>query len=486
MRARLYLKILGWFLLNVLLLLVAALAFLKTQFDFDLKGLISGRAGAQVEALSRLIEADLQKASPSTWDEILRRYDSAYGVQVSLYRPDGFAIAGGVTNALPPEVERRFSTAQPVPPPPPPQDGGPPPPERPGKGPPAPRPGQFEKALVHTQKPDAWWALAEIGLPSDRKDGRWNPAVVVIRSETLNAGGLFFNVRPWLLAGALLILGSALFWLPFVRRITRSLSGMTEATRRIADGNFDIKLEARTHDELGSLAESINRMAARLDGFVSGQRRFLGDIAHELCAPLARIQVGLGILEERTPVENHAALADVREEADQMSSLVNELMAFSKASLGAQNVRVAAVDVRAVAERAVRRETGNVTEITVEASGSFHALADENLLERALANLIRNAIRHSGGSQIVITISCEEGDIVISIADSGPGIPEESIAKIFDPFFRPDVSRSRETGGAGLGLAIVKTCVELCEGSVACRNRQPAGLEVSVRLKAAP
>jgi two-component system sensor histidine kinase CpxA len=122
----------------------------------------------------------------------------------------------------------------------------------------------------------------------------------------------------------------------------------------------------------------------------------------------------------------------------------------------------------------------------VESSGDFSVLADENLLERALANLIRNAIRHSGGSQIVVTVWREDGDeVAISIADSGPGVPEESITRIFDPFFRPDVSRSRETGGAGLGLAIVKTCVELCGGSVSCRNRQPTGLEVILRLQAA-
>jgi two-component system sensor histidine kinase CpxA len=311
--------------------------------------------------------------------------------------------------------------------------------------------------------------------------------VLIIRSDSLNAGGLFFDVQPWLLAGGGMVLASALFWLPFVRRITRSLSRMTEATHRIADGNFDVKIERRTRDELGSLAGSINRMAVRLDGFVSGQKRFLGDIAHELCAPLARIQVALGILEERAGDEHQAAISDVREEADQMSSLVNELLAFSKASLDAQDIRRTDVDVCAVAERAVRREAGGSSKVAVEAAGDLRVVADANLLERALANLIRNALRHSGGSGIELT-AWREGaeEVVISIADSGPGVPEQALAKIFDPFFRLDASRSRETGGAGLGLAIVKSCVELCGGSVSCRNRQPSGLEVLLRLKSAP
>ena len=481
MRAPLYLKIVGWFLLNLLLLAVTALVFLRTQFDFDLNGLMSGRAGSQIDAVTRLIEGELRRSEPSAWDTILQHYDAAYGVRFSVYRPDGAPIAG-VTNALPPDVETRFTNMRPTPPPPV-RDA---PPNGNGNPPPPPPPPRFEKALVRTRDPDAYWALVEIGLPGDKRPGRGNPGVLVIRSGSLNAGGLFFDPKPWLLAGLGMVAASALFWLPFVRRITRSLSRMTDATRRIADGNFDVKIERRSRDELGSLAVSINRMAARLDGFVSGQKRFLGDISHELCAPLARIQVALGILEERAPADQQAAIADVREEADQMSSLVNELLSFSKASLDTQCLRLAPVDVCAVAERAVRREAAGSPKVAVEASGDLRVLADANLLERALANLIRNAIRHSGGSGIEVN-AWREGaeDVIISVADSGPGVPEQSIGKLFDPFFRPDVSRSRETGGVGLGLAIVKNCVEMCGGVVSCRNRQPSGLEVTLRLKAA-
>jgi two-component system sensor histidine kinase CpxA len=339
---------------------------------------------------------------------------------------------------------------------------------------------------VHTRNPDAFWALVGLGLPNERDGGRPNPGVLVIRSTSLSAGGLFFDPQPWLLAGLGLVVASALFWLPFVRRITRSISRMTEATARIAEGNFDVKIAKRSRDELGSLATSINRMAARLDGFVSGQKRFLGDISHELCAPLARIQVALGILEERAPADQQAAIADVREEADQMSSLVNELLAFSRATLDGQEIRRTAVDVGRVAERAVHREAPGSGKVAVETDGELRVLADANLLERALANLIRNAIRYSNGASIEVS-AWRDGpeDVVVSVADSGPGVPEEAIGKLFDPFFRLDASRSRETGGVGLGLAIVKNCVELCGGSVTCRNRQPHGLEVMLRLKAA-
>ncbi|MGH8047690.1 MAG: HAMP domain-containing sensor histidine kinase [Chthoniobacterales bacterium] len=488
MRAPLYAKILGWFLLNLLLLAIGAVIFLRTQFDFDLNGLLSGRAGSQVDAVSHLIEAEIGRNQPSSWDGVLLRYSEAYNVNFTVCRPDGVPIAG-ITNPLPPAVEERFSrTRQP----PFPNGGEPPFPRgdrpdpadgRPVPAPPPPPP-RFERAIVHTRDPSAYWAVAPITLPG--RDGHPNPGVLVIRSDSLNAGGLFFDVRPWLAAGAILVAASALFWMPFVRRITHSLSRMTAATRGIADGNFDIKLNERTGDELGSLAGSINRMARRLDGFVSGQKRFLGDIAHELCAPLARIQIALGILEERAPAEQQAAIADVREEADQISSLVNELLAFSKASLGPQDIRRTAVDVCAVAERAIRREAAGSAKVSLDVPEGLLVLADASLLERALANLIRNALRYSNGSRIEIGgTRDDDGAVIVTVADSGPGIPDDAIAKIFDPFFRPDQSRSRETGGAGLGLAIVKNCAEMCGGSVSCRNRQPSGLEVSLRLEAA-
>lgn len=488
MRAPLYLKILGWFLLNLLLLAVGAGIFLRTQFDFDWNGLLSGRAGSQVDAVSRLIEAEIDHSPPAAWDAVLARYGAAYNVGLSIHRPDGVPLAG-VTEALPAEVQRRFARAGREPLPAerlPDFPNGDRPNPGAGRPMPPPPPPRLERALVHTRHPSAYWAMVEIGLPGQTGENRPNPGVLLIRSESMNAGGLFFDVKPWLAAGALLVLGSALLWLPFVRRITGSLSRMMAATRAIADGNFDIRLPAASRDELGMLAGSINRMSRRLDGFVTGQKRFLGDIAHELCAPLSRIQIALGILEERTSQDQQAMVADVREEADHMSSLVNELLAFSKASLGSQGIRLAAVDVHAVAGRALRREAAGSARVELAVPEGLRALADESLLERALANLIRNAMRYAGGSRVEVSAGSSAEGVRILVSDSGPGIPGESLARIFDPFFRPDASRSRETGGAGLGLAIVKNCVEMCGGSVSCRNRETGGLEVALRLQAVP
>ena len=165
------------------------------------------------------------------------------------------------------------------------------------------------------------------------------------------------------------VLFSALLWLPLVRGITHSISQMTRATEQIAEGQFDVRVSGSRRDELGSLGGAINRMAARLAGFVGGQKRFLGDIAHELCSPLARMQVALGILEEQGAGEKQKEhVADVREEVEQMSSLVNELLTFSKASLHAKTVPLKTVALSEIVHRVVARENRGRGGIVVDVS----------------------------------------------------------------------------------------------------------------------
>ena len=302
----------------------------------------------------------------------------------------------------------------------------------------------------------------------------------------MSAGGLFFDYKPWVAVGLGAVLFSALLWAPLVRGITHSIAQMTHTTRQIAEGRFDARTREGRRDELGLLGQSINRMAARLAGFVTGQKRFLGDVAHELCSPLARIQVALGILEQRADEKQQGYVNDLREEVQHMSSLVNELLSFSKASLGVSTIKLKPVRLREVVDKAVSREEAEGAQIRLEVADDLCVLAEPELLLRSLANLLRNAIRYAGAAgPITVSARRADQDVVITVSDCGPGVPEAELAQIFDPFYRLDSSRDASTGGVGLGLAIVKTCVESCRGTVACRNRQPSGLEVDLKLRAA-
>jgi two-component system sensor histidine kinase CpxA len=337
--------------------------------------------------------------------------------------------------------------------------------------------------MIRAGEPPQYWVGVRLP-PPDRRTAR-GPVTVLIVSDSLRGGGLFFDATPWVL-GALGVLGfTALFWFPFVRGITAVIGRMTRATEQIAAGQFDVRLGDRRADELGRLSEAINRMAGRLAGYVTGQKRFLGDIAHELCSPLARIQMALGILEQRADDRQRAHVEGVREEVQHMSRLVAELLSFSRASLKPQEVRLRAVNLAEIARRVVTREAADTSPVTLNVPEDLAAQAEPELLTRALANVLRNAIRYAGhAGPITLSARREDDRVVLQVADAGPGVPDKAIGQLFQPFYRPDAARGRDTGGAGLGLAIVKSCVDACQGTVACRNLAPSGFAVEISLQA--
>lgn len=491
-RFPLYAKLLLWFFLNLLVLAVAISVFLVAQFRLGSEMLVSTAAGERLLNIAAGVRDEMNGRTSEEWDKILDEFGVEYHRQFVLFRNDGEQIAGAKL-AIPKEVEERLVEPR--------RMRGEGPPDRPldlhpGEmfDPLVPPPhrrmlmkhdamGPRVRFVVRAGEPRAYW----IGIPMPRGEPGngfiGGPATLILVSKSLNAGGLILRWQIWVWPLVAALLFSALFWLPLVRGITRSISQMQAATARIAEGKFDVRVSDGRRDELGALGNQINRMASRLDGFVTGQKRFLGDIAHELCSPIARMQMALGILEERSDQKAASYVWDVKEEVEHMSALVNELLSFSRASLGSSSIRLQQVELHAVVEKAMRREGGEGASLRNEVPLGLQVLADPELVMRAVSNLLRNAIRYAGGAGPIV-ISARETDEVIelSVADSGPGVPEGEIPKLFDPFYRVDVSRTRETGGAGLGLAIVKTCIESCAGTVACRNRQPTGLEALIRL----
>lgn len=469
-------KILLWFFLNLLLLGAAFYVFFRVQFHMGLDTLLAGQAGDRIEALSHIVLDELWAASDEEHTEVLQYFGSSYGVQIMLVRPDGVTIAGEAM-PLPPEVREhlegfgppqaspRADTAhlQPLSPLP---DGAPAP---------------YPKFMVRSTEPAGYWVGIRVP-PLDR--GRPDLQVLLLFSPTLSGGGLFIDYKPWLLVGFGAVLFSVLFWMPLIRGITRSIEQLTAATGRIAEGHFDVRVGERRRDELGRLGAEINSMAARLDGFVAGQKRFLGDVAHELCSPLARMQVALGILEQRAEPDQQDYVSDVREEVQEMSDLANELLLFSKAGLREKAVHLQRVPLAELARRVAAREAGKDDNVRVLIADGLTALADPDLLARALANLVRNALRYAGhAGPVILSAELAGQSVSVRVSDSGPGVPADALQTIFDPFYRLEASRSRDTGGIGLGLAIVKTCVEACQGSVTATNPEPSGLQVEIRLK---
>ncbi len=497
-------KILLWLFLNVLVLVGVALVLLRGHFGSGLHWLMEGETGLRVQAAAEVIRNDLEARPERQWTAALEGFSRAYQHTFMVYSVDGRQIAGPAT-VLPEEVMRLVNERLPGDPrsvalpgggfgrPP----GGPPP--RPGPspqdeeeaGPPpggrgGPTPGvdvkRYHRELVRAGSPQRYWLVMRV--PLDAPGGMRGPKALVMVTDSLR-GGLFLDVMPWVWAGVGVLVFSVLFWLPLITGVTRAISQLTRATEKIAEGNFDVQVDERRSDELGRLGEAINRMAARLGGFVTGQKRFLGDIAHELCSPLARMEMGLGVLSQRAPEELQPRVADVGDEVREMSELVSELLSFSKAGLQARQAVLEVVALAPLARRVVEREAAGGS-VTVEIDEAVRVLAAPDLLTRAVANVVRNAVRHAGTFGPVVISAAPSGEgIALRIADSGPGVPEDALPRLFDPFFRLDDSRAKETGGVGLGLAIVKACVDACHGTVTARNRTPRGLEVEMWLERA-
>ena len=471
LRFPLYTKILLWFFLNLLCLVAVLYLVLHMQFRLGMESLLSGRAGAHIQSVCQSIAAELGVSSGEDWDPVLQHFSDAYRVRFAVVRPDATQVAGEPI-ALPTEVRNRILTL----------------PRRAdsvgtGAGAEASAPSLLPKFMVRTSRPDLYWVGIKLSVlePGRRLP---SPMIILAWSPSVRGSGLFFDPTPWIIVGCSVLVLCVIFWFPLVRSLTHSLSQMTSVTEKIAQGRFEARVAARRRDELGRLGHAINQMAARLEGFVSGQKRFLGDVAHELCSPLARIQVALGILEQKTTREGASCLRDLQEDVQHMSKLVHDLLSFSKASLGPEATKLRPVPLFESVEQAVEREAGADSAVELKIPSGLAVMADPDLLGRATGNLVRNALRYAAHCGPITIAAKRSGDWVdLSVADCGPGVPEEALTRLFDPFYRPEVSRTAESGGVGLGLAIVKTCVESCQGTVTCRNRLPSGLEITLRLR---
>ncbi len=472
MRFPLTLKVSAWLLLNLLLLAGLGGAWLLSSGGgFTWNALVAGPLGRNAQGFAEVAFADMRNLPRRAWSENLARLGGEQGVRIAVFGEDLRLLAGDVGDLPEPFRERLLSQRRPPPAPAGPDGPGPAP------LPPAPR---DTRQLVRAGDPAEFWFGVHLGAPGRPRE------VFVIRIPGLWRLIDFLDLDIGLgLAGAA-IAGSILLWLPFVRAHSRALRRLDLATEAIAAGRFDTRVPEKGRDELAALGASINRMSGRLERLVDGQKRFLGDIAHELGSPLGRMQMGVGILEERAPTELQASVADVCEEVAHMSDLVAELLAFTRAGLLPRDAARVRVELVPLVARVLAREAADDA-VAVEVPAELAVMADSDLLARAVGNLVRNAIRHAGRDGGIAVRARREGDTVeLAVEDAGPGVPPEALARLGEPFFRPESARARETGGAGLGLAIVRAGVEACGGAVRFENREPRGLRVTLRLAAAP
>jgi two-component system sensor histidine kinase CpxA len=302
----------------------------------------------------------------------------------------------------------------------------------------------------------------------------------IVPAET--PGAWFLTPDHLFMMGAAVLL---CYWLAL--EITKPVRALQKAVERFGRGDLTARVNSQRRDELGQLARTFDRMAERIETLLAAERRLLLDISHELRSPLARLGVAVELARSGEDLE--AALNRIQKESDRLNSLVGQLLQVTRAEGDPNSLRRNPVRLDVLLEQLVE-------DARIEAAARGCSLAytrrepvtvkgDPELLRRAVENVIRNAIRYSPkDSEIEIGLVRENGKVLVDVRDRGPGVPDEALPRLFDPFYRVETDRDRASGGIGLGLSIARRAIELHKGIIRARNAHP-GLEVELQLPVA-
>jgi signal transduction histidine kinase len=267
--------------------------------------------------------------------------------------------------------------------------------------------------------------------------------------------------------------------------LTAPLRRLQKALDHFGRGDLDARAHENRHDELGDLARAFDRMADRIQTLLAVERRLLLDISHELRSPLARLSVAVELARSG---ENALPLDRIQKEADRLNALISQMLEVTRIEGDVAQRKQEHVQIDQLVGTLV--DDCSIEAAAKDCSLSFAAPAhvaidgDPELLRRAIENVVRNAIRHApSGSKIEIAVENGHGRVRVRVRDYGPGVPEQALPHLFDPFYRVDPDRNRGSGGVGLGLSIARRAVELHQGTLRASNVAP-GLLVEIELPA--
>ncbi len=285
-----------------------------------------------------------------------------------------------------------------------------------------------------------------------------------------------------------------------IRRMLSPLKGLSAAVERMGRGELGHQVPACGFDELGDLGRSFNTMSSRLAALVKSREQLLLDVSHELRSPLTRIKVALEMAPEGMAKES------IGDDIAEMESMVAEILEAARLNSANGKLNLEDVDVRELAADAVRDAQGRTpgARLVTGAGGGLggatlekpessekpqgaaklYVRADRARLRKVLANVMDNALKFSSDSDSPVEVSIVEtpAEIVLCFRDHGQGIPEAEIPRLFEPFYRVDRSRSRDTGGYGLGLSLCKRIMEAHGGSIRISGQPGQGTEVFLSL----
>ena len=305
--------------------------------------------------------------------------------------------------------------------------------------------------------------------------------------EATAGGGLpFFGV-------VLLMVTLLCFWL--AHHIVAPIQGIQSAARSVATGDLTVRAPveiSKRHDELAFLAVDFDAMVERISALVRSQRDLLSTVSHELRSPLTRFNVSLALLRKQSPPESEDLLQRMERDLERVDVLMGQLLTLSRLEMGLRSDERDKVDFSQLVQEVVADGDFEAhsfgKSVRLEAAGDiFIEKADQQALRSACENIIRNAIRFAPpGTPVEVVLKAETRSdfpqAVLSVRDYGPGVPEEALQQIFQPFFRVKAPPGPRRNGTGLGLAIALEAIRQHHGTIAASNANPTGLEVKIML----
>lgn len=329
------------------------------------------------------------------------------------------------------------------------------------------------------------WEIRFYAAPISVKGG----LVVVVGRYLNEITNILARLRTiFVLSGLVMVVLAGIGGLFLADRVLRPVDRITRTAQKIGESDLSHRIEVQSEDELGRLASTLNQMMARIENAFLWQQQFAADASHELRTPLSVIQAEatLALEKERKDEEYKRALGIISQEVTQMSSIIDKLLFLARSDIQKEQYNFAQVDIRELIvdlattievlayEKGLRFELGKVEKLLVK--------GDKEKLKQLLFNILDNAIKYTSHGRIFVSAVTEGTMAVITIADTGIGIPPQDLPRIFDRFYRVDKSRSRGEGGSGLGLAIAQTIVESHEGKINVKSQPGKGTTFSVLL----
>jgi two-component system sensor histidine kinase CpxA len=271
------------------------------------------------------------------------------------------------------------------------------------------------------------------------------------------------------------------------RYLTKPLAKLGEAAANIAEGRLDTRVDPslrHRRDEIADLARNFDRMAERIEMSITGQRRLLGDVSHELRSPLSRLIVALGLVKQGPTEEAAENLQRIGLEAQRLDTLIGQLLALTRIESGVDRGSPAPFDLTNVVQEVANdgdfEARARNRRVAIKLADACAVAGFEELLRSAVENVVRNAIRHTvEGTVVEISLQAGNSRALLLVRDYGPGVPGSMLSEIFLPFRRVANGNSE---GAGLGLAIAERAVHVHRGTIRAMNAPEGGLIVEIDL----